>query len=192
MKKARRKPMSVRFLRTGERRYAVRAALERKPIVEMSPAPGYDPLMPHDLQHFIVERALGIEGGIYGQLAASGTAGTFHIVADRADAREASRETRRRERKGSQFMSSQRSDSARSERATYICWHDWLSHSDNPFLRVRALKMKDAACGMLEAMPPNERALYTPEKMTQIRSQFQRLSERWSVLKIGESFTEPW
>jgi hypothetical protein len=192
MKKARCKPMSVTFLRTGERRYAVRAALEGKPIVEMSPAPGYDPLMPHDLQHFIVERALGIEGGIYGQLAGGGTAGTFHVVAGRASARKASRETRKRKRKGGQFISSQRSDAARSERATYICWHDWLSHSGDPSLRTPALKMKEAVRSMLVAMPPNERAVYTSEKMAEIRSQFQRLSEHWSVLKIGEDLTEPW
>lgn len=72
--------MSVTFVRTGERCYAVRAAVEGMPIVEMDPAPGYDALVPHDLQHFIVERALGIEGAIYGQLAVGGTAGTFHTI----------------------------------------------------------------------------------------------------------------
>jgi len=47
----------------------------------VNPAPGYDPVLPHDLQHFIVERALGIEGAVFGQLAAGGTAGTFHVIA---------------------------------------------------------------------------------------------------------------
>ena len=64
MRSARRKPMLVTFLRAGERRYAVRVAVEGGPILEMCPAPGYDPLMPHDLQHFIVERAFGMEGAI--------------------------------------------------------------------------------------------------------------------------------
>jgi hypothetical protein len=44
----------------------------------MNSAPGYDDLMPHDLQHFIVERTLGIRNGIFGQLAHGGSAGTFH------------------------------------------------------------------------------------------------------------------
>ena len=44
----------------------------------MDSAPGFDPRTPHDLQHFIVEQELGIKLGIFGQLAAGGTAGTFH------------------------------------------------------------------------------------------------------------------
>jgi hypothetical protein len=36
------------------------------PTAEMSPAPGYNPWLPHDLQHLIVERALGIDGAIFG------------------------------------------------------------------------------------------------------------------------------
>jgi hypothetical protein len=192
MKKVRREPMSVIFLRTGERRYAVRAVLQGKPILEMNPAPGYDSHMPHDLQHFIVERAFGIEGGIYGQLAVGGTAGTFHAIAERVNPRKASRERRKRERKGSQLMPSQRSDSARSEWATFICWHDWLRHSDDPSHRARALKMNETARGLLAAMRRDERALYTSEKMTEIRSEFERLSERWVALKIGEGFAEPW
>src|SRR5262245_18408856 len=72
MKGAQRKPMQITFVRTGERRYSVRATVECRPDTYMSPAPGYDPLMPHDLQHFIVERALAINGGVFGQLAAGG------------------------------------------------------------------------------------------------------------------------
>jgi hypothetical protein len=187
-----RKSMLVTFLRTDERHYAVRAALAGRGIVEMNPAPGYDPFMPHDLQHFIVERALGIQGGIFGQLAAGGNARIFRAVLDRPDARETSRENRKLARKGKHLMSSHRSDSMRSERATFICWHDWLSHSDDPRLRAKAPRMEETACNMLARIAAEERALYTPQKMAQIRSQFQRLSERWSALRIGESITEPW
>jgi hypothetical protein len=184
--------MSVMFVRTGERRYAVRAAVEGMAILEMNPAPGYDALVPHDLQHFIVERALGIEGAIYGQLAAGGTGGTFHTICVSASPRQASRDQRKRDRKSSKLMSSQRVDCARSERATYVCWYDWLNHSTNPALRVQALKMKETAERMVLAMSREERALYTPEKLLAIRSQFSELSKRWAALKIGEGFTEPW
>ena len=44
----------------------------------MDPTPGYDPKMPHDMAHFIVENEMGIQGGLFGQLAAGGYAGTFH------------------------------------------------------------------------------------------------------------------
>jgi len=37
-----------------------------------------------------------------------------------------------------------------------------------------------------------ERASFTAEKRAEIRAEFQRLSERWSSLAVGESFTEPW
>jgi hypothetical protein len=184
--------MSVTFLRIGECHYAVRAACAGRGIVEMNPAPGYDPFMPHDLQHFIVERAFGIRGGIFGQLAAGGDAKSFHVVLDRPDPREASRKNRKLSRKGGHLTSSHRSDSMRSERATFICWYDWLSHSDDPHLRAKALKMRETACSMLARIAAEERASYTPQKITEIRAQFRRLSERWSVLRIGESITEPW
>jgi hypothetical protein len=46
--------------------------------LHMDPAPGYDPRLPHDAAHFIVENELEITGAIFGQLAAGGTANTFH------------------------------------------------------------------------------------------------------------------
>jgi hypothetical protein len=203
MKIARRKPMLVTFLRAGERRYAVRVAVEGEPVLEMSPAPGYDPVMPHDLQHFIVERAFGIERGVYGQLAAGGTAGMgpiskayravdVHGAAERSTAREASRERRKRERKSRQLSPVHQADCARSERATYICFHDWLSHSADRALRAQASKMKEGVADILAAMRPDERAFYTAKRLTEIRAQFQRLSDRWVALRIGEGMTEPW
>jgi hypothetical protein len=105
--------MLVTFTRTGERRYAVRATLEGMPDVEMNPAPGYDPFMPHDLQHFIVERALGIDGAIYGQLAAGGTVGTFHSVVKPGDHRAASRARRNQDRKSSRLRGGLRAIGAR-------------------------------------------------------------------------------
>lgn len=184
--------MLVTFARTGERRYAVRAAAEGLPVMAMDPAPGYDPLMPHDLQHFIVERALGIDGAIYGQLAAGGTAGTFHGTAEARDPRAASRERRRRDRRSSRLMSGHEEDCARSERATYVCWQNWLGHSEDPALRAKALTMNATARSILLGMQSDERALFTPGKLSEIRSRFSTLSARWSTLQIGESLTERW
>lgn len=182
--------MLVTFVRTGERRYAVRASIEGKAVVEMSPAPGYDPMMPHDLQHFIVERALGIKGAVFGQLAAGGTAGTFHVIVPGGKQRR-SREGRKRAAKQAK-LTLDRDDAARSERATYICWHCWLGQSSDPAHRARAREMQDMARSILQGMSADERALYSPKKMTEIRAEFERLSERWSKLEVGESLTEPW
>jgi hypothetical protein len=192
MRRIRRKPMSVTFARTGERHYAVRASMEGLPVMEMSPAPGFNALMPHDLQHFIVERELGIDGAIFGQLAAGGNARTFHSMTAPIAPRAASRDRRKRARKSVRLMSGHQEDCARSERATYVCWHDWLSHADDPALRAKARIMAATARSILGGMPAEERALYTPAKLSEIRAVFSALSARWSRLAIGESFTEPW
>jgi hypothetical protein len=64
--------MRVTFTRTGERRY--RIDVEGKGVVRsfMEPAAGYDERLPHDLAHFVVENYLGLNGAVYGRLAASG------------------------------------------------------------------------------------------------------------------------
>ena len=186
----RHRSMSVTFVRTGERRYAVRATVEGKAVVEMSPSPGYDPMVPHDLQHFIVERALGIEGAVFGQLAAGGTAGTFHVVGTGGSSQRA-RESRRRAGKQAK-LTFHRDDPARSERATYICWHSWLSQSNDRTLRAKARAMQETVRSMLQGMPADERALYSADRLAEIRAEFERLSKRWSKLNVGESFTEPW
>jgi hypothetical protein len=192
MTKAKRKSMSVTFVRTGERRYAVRADIDGGRTVQMDQAPGFDPLMPHDLQHFIVEKCLDIEGGIFGRLAAGGTAKTFHATVGGGSAREASRIRRKQAARDKKIMPSQSDDYARSERATYVCWQDWLQHATNPAIRSRAAEMRQVADAMLARMAPAERAGFTAERRAVMRQEFQRLSERWSSLAIGESFTEPW
>jgi hypothetical protein len=192
MTKAKRKSMSVTFIRTGERRYAVRADIDGAESVQMDQAPGFDPLMPHDLQHFIVEKCLRIEGGIFGRLAAGGTAKTFHATVDGGSAREASRIRRKQAARDRKILPAQTDDYARSERATSVCWQDWLQHAAKPELRSRAIEMRQGAGAMLERMTPAERAGFTAEKRAQIRREFQRLSDRWSSLAVGESFTEPW
>jgi hypothetical protein len=192
MTKAKRKTMTVTFVRTGERRYAVRADIDGGESVQMDQAPGFDPLVPHDLQHFIVEKCLRIEGGIFGRLAAGGTAKTFHATVEGGSVREASRIRRKQAARDRKIMPAQSDDYARSERATYVCWQDWLQHVADPAMRSRAIDMRQGADAMLARMTPAERADFTADKRAQIRREFQRLSERWSSLAIGESFTEPW
>ncbi len=184
--------MSVAFIRTGERCYAVRAMPDDAPPLEMNPAPGFDPLMPHDLQHFIVEKCFGIEGGVFGRLAAGGTARSFHALADDMSSREASRLRRKQGAKDRRLMPDRTEDYARSERATYVCWHDWLSHASDAMLRARAAQMRETAGDILRRMGPAERASYTAEKLSHVRTEFERLSARWSALRIGDGLVERW
>jgi hypothetical protein len=192
MTKLKHKPMLVTFTRTGERRYMVQATLDGERSVQMVHAPGYDPLMPHDLQHFIVEKCLRIEGGIFGRLAAGGTARTFHAITDGRSSRETSRLRRKQAARDKNILPAQTDDYMRSERATSICWYDWLRHSADPVLRLRADGMRESSTGMQARLSPAERADFTPQKLAEIRREFDRLSERWSSLAIGESFSEPW
>ncbi|MFZ1699886.1 MAG: hypothetical protein WBO10_10940 [Pyrinomonadaceae bacterium] len=73
--------MKVTFTRTGERRY--RVAVEGKGVIAsfMEPAAGYDERLPHDLAHFVVEQYLGLDGAVYGRLAAGGH--QFQPLADK-------------------------------------------------------------------------------------------------------------
>jgi len=185
-------PMIVSFIRTGDRRYAVRAMLGDGRTLQMDPAPGFDAWMPHDLQHFIVEKHLGIGGAVFGRLAAGGTAGTFHAVTDGASPRDAARLRRKHAAKDERLMPEQGEDYARSERATYVCWQDWLQHAEDPALQARAAEMAPAARSMQERMTAAERALYSPVRRAAIRREFERLSARWAGLAVGESLSEPW
>jgi hypothetical protein len=91
--------MQVEFHKTAERRYAILIRREGLPDLKMDPAPGFDPLMPHDLLHFLVEQELGLRRGIFGQLAHGATAGTFRLApSDASNNRAASRLRRKSQR----------------------------------------------------------------------------------------------
>ncbi|MEQ1764038.1 MAG: hypothetical protein ABL984_12950 [Pyrinomonadaceae bacterium] len=64
--------MKVTFTRTKERAYSLKIEGPKIAAAEMDPAPGYHKRLPHDVAHFIVENELGIEGGIFGQMAMGG------------------------------------------------------------------------------------------------------------------------
>ena len=189
---ARQRPMVVTFTRTGERRYSVRATVDGAVPLQMDHTPGFDQFMPHDLQHFIVEKCLHIRGAVFGRLAAGGLAGTFHPVGSAGSVREASRVRRKYAAKDRKLMPDETSDYDRSERATYVCWQDWMSHSADASLRARAASMRATVADMLARMEPAERASFNPQKLSEIRREFQRLSERWSSVGVGDSMSEEW
>ena len=68
--------MRVTFLKTGERRYAVRVSRDRYPDLACGSI-GFDEWLPHDLLHFVAEAEYGLDGGIFGDLAACGNARIF-------------------------------------------------------------------------------------------------------------------
>ena len=97
--------MIVVFHRTGQRRYAVEVQRPGFPNLVMNPAPGYDPRLPHDLMHLVVEAQLGLTRAIFGQLAAGGTAGTFQLpVNSDESSREVKRTRKRAVKRGQRLL----------------------------------------------------------------------------------------
>ena len=184
--------MMLIFQRTGQRRYAIQARRPGLPELVMDPAPGYDPLMPHDLLHLVVEAQLGLDGGVFGQLAAGGDAGTFHPIADSAAPPRAGARSRRGvARRGKKLMRAGRGDSAKSERAAYIYGYEWLARPTSPDRRKTAPAMSEVASHIRGTATSDElRAL--DERLAQVCRQLDKLSSRWSQLAIGESMSVRW
>lgn len=151
--------MQVEFHKTGERRYAVKILRDNLPYLEMNPASGFDPLIP-------VEQELGLRRGIFGQIALGGTAGTFHSMpSEKSNNRANSRLHRKTVKRGDKLLKGGIDDCAQSERATYICLYDWLSHSADANLRSRAAEMKDTAQSVLAQMSETERAMLSGKNL---------------------------
>lgn len=176
--------MEVEFRRTGERRYTVTVFRAGLPPHQFG-GPGYDAKLPHDLQHFIVERELAIAHGVFGFLAAGGES--------RGDEREASREASRRRRKGKRrdqrmLRRGERADGGSSETATFLCWCEWLRRSGD----ARVTELAEQIASTPARVTDTARRLYGEESIARVCACMDDLSGRWSRLAVGEAFTVPW
>ncbi len=184
--------MLVTITRTRSRGYGIRVAPPGLPALEMSPAPSYDELLPHDVVHFVVEEELRLAGGIFGQLAAGGDAGTFRLVPGAESPRDRARAQRRLRERGERLHREGRADTEFSERAATICHHAWLARSTCREDRERAeqgaafVEKTRAACSAAE------RAALSEETIERICRRFDELSARWVKLAVGESLELRW
>ena len=166
---------------------------ENSPDLEMNPAPGFDELMPHDMCHLIVEQVLHIENAIFGQIAKNGTAGTFrNAPSEGSNTKNDSRQRRKAAKKGKNLVKQNLEDLAKSERATYVCWQNWLEHSSDAELKSRAEEMKQNAESAFDQMLSAEKAVYTKENLAKVRERMSELSQNWQNLKTGEFLTVDW
>jgi hypothetical protein len=156
--------MQVTFTRTGPRRYAIAADRGGGSVVHMPVAPGYDPWLPHDLVHLAVERYFGIAHGVFGQLAAGGTAGTFFAIPHRRRDRAGRRSAR--------LAAIGREDTARSER---------LAATDTVAWHLRRTGRSPSA-GALDDETPSAALL----------ADLDHLARRWNALGVGEALTLTW
>jgi hypothetical protein len=185
--------MILIFNRTGQRRYAVEARRAGFPDVEMNPAPGYERRMPHDLMHLVVEAQLGLTRGIFGQLAAGGDAGTFHLSVKRD---ESSREvTRRRSRvaaRGKRLLKEGRDECEQSERATYICWYEWLARGSSSQNSRPSQAMAKQASEVRHTASATELRALNQARLDEICKHLDQLSSCWFRLKVGDSMSVSW
>ena len=185
--------MILVFQRTGERRYAVEAQRPGRPVVVMNPAPGYDRLIPHDMMHLVVEAQLGLNRGVFGQLAAGGDAGTFHVPMHSGDdSRKLTRMRKRQRGKGQKLLREGRVECQRSERATYICWYEWLARSSSPDRIKLSRTMAKQAKQVRDVAPDAELPMLTERKMDEICNHLDELSSHWSSLEVGQSVAVRW
>jgi hypothetical protein len=68
--------MKVAFVKKGDRRYAVEVSRDHYPDLWCGSI-GYDDFLPHDLLHFVAEAEFGLDGAVFGDLAAGGNARIF-------------------------------------------------------------------------------------------------------------------
>ena len=133
--------VKVTFKKTHEKGYSVSVDGAGITPATMNPAPGYDSRLPHDAAHFIVENELGILGGVFGQLAAGGTAGTF-ISPDE-------KKRRKRKKLSEKIAKENKQDALFSEHAIYAAQSRWEKHDIIPDTRMPAADL-DRICGKFD------------------------------------------
>lgn len=173
--------MRVAFERTGERRYAVLVAVPGKPVQSMSPAPGYDDHIPHDLVHYVVEAELRLEAGVFGRAARGG--GTFIATtpggeSSRERARQ-QRKQRRREKSLGATDESRRSDMETSERLAGLVDLAWR--------RRNGQQPDPSRVPPPQPLSPEDRA-----RVERVADALDRIAPLWSELPVGGQLAFVW
>ena len=182
--------MKVHFIRSGERRYGMRIEREGAPVLVMDPAPGFDPDLPHDMVHFVVEAALGLKTGVFGQIAAGGDAGSFHVEAGGSlSAKERQRAARKQVAKGAKLIKSQGREGELSELAAFLFDVAWRrSKRSHSAAQRAALGEAERTRASLSA---DERARIDAAQ-PHVFADFERLSKAWRSLRVGDVLVLDW
>jgi hypothetical protein len=119
--------MRVTFTKRGARRYSVEVGRDRAPDLRCGSI-GYDDWLPHDLLHFVAEVEFGLDGGVFGDLAAGGNARIFVPVDRQLVAKTWRRQRIRRTRLP---------DGRRSEELAAKLERDWRARTLPPDLQQK-------------------------------------------------------
>jgi len=173
--------MEVIFRRTGERRYAVNLEIGGKAPQVMDPAPGFDPHIPHDLVHYVVEAELALEQGVFGRAASGG--GTF--IATRSGssgAREQARQRRKQQRREASLRAADETrglEMSTSERLAGICDLAW---------RRRQGQRPDPA----RWHEPPSISSDDSERVARVVARLDQLAPLWHELPVGGALVFRW
>lgn len=182
--------MKVHFIRSGERRYSMRIERAGAPVLAMDPAPGFDPDLPHDMVHFVVEAALGLKTGVFGQIAAGGDAGSFHVEAGGAlSAKERQRAARKQVAKAAKLIKTQGREGELSELAAFLFDIGWRSGTRPDSAAQRAAL--DEAERTRASLSVDERARIDAAQ-PRVFADFERLSKVWRALPVGGALILEW
>lgn len=149
--------MKVTFTKTGNRRY--RVSVDGSGVVSsfIEPAAGFDPKLPHDLAHFIVENELNIMGCIFGPLSNGGNG--FRPVDETKKQKSTKRENpnRRLNQKEAEM----------TERIIDIAFHQWTGRKYTGALVKDATKTNiDLICRKFDEVSEVWSKLHIGESMT--------------------------
>lgn len=173
--------MLVNFVRTGERRYAVEVTPDGAGPRRKDPAPGFDPEIPHDLVHYVVEAELGLQGALYGRMAEGG--GDFVAARpDDRDPRARSRERRRQLRRDAHLRDRDHvggSDMERAERLAGVVDVLW---------RRRHGQRPDGEVGVRgPEVEPADR-----EDVERVLARLDEAAALWRTIQVGEALEVRW
>jgi hypothetical protein len=171
--------MHVIFRRTGERRYAVVVEVPGEAAQTMSPAPGFDEHIPHDLVHYVVEAELGLDAGVFGRAARGG--GTFYAAQTAPNSREQARRRRKQARReqalGREGAHQEQLDT--SERLASLCDVAW---------RRRHGQRPDAAFWS----PSSPVSTLDAARVGRVVSRLDQLAPQWNQLPVGGELALTW
>jgi len=162
--------MLVHFRTTAARRYAVLVERERAAALVAHPAPGYDEYLPHDLLHFVAEAEWGLNGAVFGQLAAGRDPGIFLPVE-----RELVRQWVRRRK----LRPKAHPKGRRSELLAFALQSAWNA-------RRHRRPLPDGWDDLLAE------ARVDAERLARVVGSLDEVAERWHNLRIGEELTLEW
>lgn len=171
--------MQVIFRRTGERSYAVIVAVRGEATQTMNPAPGFDPNIPHDLVHYVVEAELGLEAGVFGRAARGG--GTFYAAAAASNSREQAR-TRRKQARRELALRRERANEEQlqtSERFAALCDGAW---------RRRHAQRANSGSGT----PTSLLSAVDAARVERVLLRLDQLAPLWNQLGVGGELAFTW